>query len=563
MYAQKQTLQSLPQTVPEPGLVQNSAGGFVYEISDLSRLRRFLVLGCEGGTLYASEQKLGLENAAALKRLIQAGRGPECVEEIRKFSTEGRAPKQGPMLFALAVCAASGDHATREAVYQVLSKVCRIPTHLFMFLEFSKQLKLGWGRAHRTAIGKWYNSKKAQNLAYAITKYKNREGWTHLDVIRLSHVKADDESHNVLYQYLSKGYGKMMAHPTVAALGEAKPVVGTDMDEEGGADVAAAVDPLVDLQAAVSLLTAVEEAKTCKSAARMSQLIADFNLAREHVPTELLNSVEVWAALLKHMPMTALIRNLAKMTAIGLLTPLGDGTATVVAKLLDAEAVRASRLHPLAVLIAMRTYQSGHGDKGSLVWQPIDEVVAALDRCFYLAFSNVESTGKRHLLALDVSGSMSGGQISGCNITPREASGAMAMVLAEKERATFMAFGHTFVPLPISKGMRLDSVIRAISGLPFGRTDCSLPMLWALEQKAPVDVFVVFTDSETYAGDIKPAAALKQYREAMGIDSKLVVVGMTATGFSIADPSDPGMLDVVGFDASSPEVIRQFVLGNI
>ena len=295
----------------------------------------------------------------------------------------------------------------------------------------------------------------------------------------------------------------------------------------------------------------------------MSQLIADFNLAREHVPTELLNSLEVWAALLERMPMTALIRNLAKMTAIGLLTPLGDSTATVIAKLLDAKAVRASRLHPLAVLEAMRTYRCGHGFKGSREWHPIDEVVSALDRCFYLAFSNVESTGKRYLLGLDVSGSMAGGQISGCNITPREASAAMAMVLAEKERAAFMAFGHKFEPLPITKGMRLDSVIDAISGLPFGATDCSLPMLWALERKAPVDVFVVFTDNETYAGVIKPAAALKQYRESTGIDSKLVVVGMTATGFSIADPSDPGMLDVVGFDASSPEVIRQFVLGNI
>lgn len=36
---------------------------------------------------------------------------------------------------------------------------------------------------------------------------------------------------------------------------------------------------------------------------------------------------------------------------------------------------------------------------------------------------------------------------------------------------------------------------------------------------------------------------------------KLVVVGMVSNGFSIADPDDAGMLDVVGFDAAAPQVI--------
>jgi 60 kDa SS-A/Ro ribonucleoprotein len=35
-------------------------------------------------------------------------------------------------------------------------------------------------------------------------------------------------------------------------------------------------------------------------------------------------------------------------------------------------------------------------------------------------------------------------------------------------------------------------------------------------------------------------------------------VGMTSTGFSIADPNDAGMLDVVGFDAATPAVIGDF-----
>ena len=33
---------------------------------------------------------------------------------------------------------------------------------------------------------------------------------------------------------------------------------------------------------------------------------------------------------------------------------------------------------------------------------------------------------------------------------------------------------------------------------------------------------------------------------------------MTATDFTIADPTDPGMLDVVGFDSALPTLLTDF-----
>ena len=33
---------------------------------------------------------------------------------------------------------------------------------------------------------------------------------------------------------------------------------------------------------------------------------------------------------------------------------------------------------------------------------------------------------------------------------------------------------------------------------------------------------------------------------------------MSSNGFSIADPADPGMLDVVGFDTATPQLISDF-----
>ena len=56
------------------------------------------------------------------------------------------------------------------------------------------------------------------------------------------------------------------------------------------------------------------------------------------------------------------------------------------------------------------------------------EVVDALDAAFYTAFGNVEPAGKRLLLALDVSGSMTGGHVAGVpGLTPaRRVGGARA-----------------------------------------------------------------------------------------------------------------------------------------
>ena len=61
----------------------------------------------------------------------------------------------------------------------------------------------------------------------------------------------------------------------------------------------------------------------------------------------------------------------------------------------------------------------------------------------------------------------------------------------------------------------------------------------------------------------KKIEAIKFYREQTGVAAKLIVIGMSATQFSIADPEDSGMLDMVGFDASGPNIIREFLLGHV
>src|SRR5262245_44079533 len=135
-YLTKHRTRRVAQWVRLPGSTQvpNSAGGFVWAVDDWTRLRRFLVLGSEGGSYYANEWKLTRENATTVERCL-AEDGERTVAEIVRISEAGRAPKNDPALFALAMAAGADDERTRKAALEALTRVARTGTHLFRFAD--------------------------------------------------------------------------------------------------------------------------------------------------------------------------------------------------------------------------------------------------------------------------------------------------------------------------------------------------------------------------------------------------------------------------------------------
>jgi len=192
--------------------VPNSAGGYAWGIDEWVRLDRFLVLGTEGGTYYISEKKLTVENAQATLTCIKQD-GERVVERIVEISESGRAPKNDPALFALAMCAGLGNAPTRKAAFAALPRVARIGTHLFHFLEYAKAFR-GWGRGMREAVGAWYNGMEVERLTYQVTKYRQRDGWTHRDVLRLAHPKSADQKRNFIYHWITQGNEMVGYQPT-------------------------------------------------------------------------------------------------------------------------------------------------------------------------------------------------------------------------------------------------------------------------------------------------------------------------------------------------------------
>ena len=161
---------------------------------------------------------------------------------------------------------------------------------------------------------------------------------------------------------------------------------------------------------------------------------------------------------------------------------------------------------------------------------------------------------------LDISGSMSSsGTVSGIpSLTAREVTAAMAMAYGRTEpNVEYFGFSHNLIPLKISPKKRLDDVLKVISGLPFGSTNCAAPFEYATANKLKTDNVIIMTDNETN-GYFSPASALRNYRSEVNANAKLVVCATMAVDFSIADPKDANSLDVSGFDTSVPTLITDF-----
>lgn len=523
-YTQHFSTKVTPQSHPIPGktMVKNNAGGFGFEISKWEMLERFLILGTEGNTYYQNEKDMTVDNATNVISCIKED-GKRAVERIVDVSDKGRAPKNDPAIFSLALCCTFGDQTTKNLAYASINKVCRIGTHLFHFAQNIQDLR-GWSRGLRSGVSNYFLSHR--DIAYDMIKYRQRDGWTHRDVIRLCHVSTKNKAINNLMKW---------------AIG--KPHDG-DIHE---------------------IIESFEKMQSAKSAKEVISILNKAFLPWETIPTEFLKDRNVWETLLPNLPMTALTRNLGKMTSIGMFASnLNPETKIAVTKLTNPEAVKKSRIHPLTALNAVKVYGSGHGVKGSLSWNPCGNINVALQEMFYASFGNVESTGLNWLLALDVSGSMTSGTIAGSQLVPHEAVAAMAMVTARTEQNyDILGFTSGIARLGITAQDTLATAMQKTHSSNFSGTDASIPVQAAIHNKIPVDVFAIYTDNESWSGHIHTTQALNKYRKEMNRpNTKLVAVGMTATNFSVVDPSDPKQMNVVGFDTGAIEAMRYFAANN-
>jgi 60 kDa SS-A/Ro ribonucleoprotein len=423
------------------------------ESNHWSRLRRFLTLGSEAGTYYVPERPLTVENAPSSLECLKTD-GPRVVRTVVQISSAAWAPRNNPALFTLALAASPNfaDAETMGAALGALPEVARTGADLCSFAAFVGNLR-GWGRGLRSAVADWYLRKPAAELAYLMLTHQHRNGWSHRDLLRLSHPKAATAAHHALFQWAVDGQLGHLA---------SREILSGDLRQ----------------------VHAFELAKKSAREDEIVNLIEENRLTHEMIPSEWENSARVWEALLPSMPYAELLRQLGKLTAVGLLQPQSPATALVVARLIDRKRIANSRIHPIALVDAQLAYRQEP--------RAVSSVIDALDEAFHLAIENVEPIGKRISLAVEACSSPT-------------MPDALAMIWRRDGNST-----------------------------------------------AALDALVIIADV------MPPSEVLERHRRTIGIAAKLVVIAMDTTE-PIADPCDELQLNVVGFDATVPEVVAEFI----
>jgi 60 kDa SS-A/Ro ribonucleoprotein len=537
-----------PQTRPLPGRtdqVRNNAGGYVWPKDAWTRLRDWMILGTTGGTYYLGEQQYTQINADFL--LAALAEDAERVVSLAREVTEGRpplAPRPRQAIFSVAAALAGTDPAGRQAARSAFADVVRTTDHFAMAFGYGKQVggkktdrgtAPVTGRCLRSTYASWFAGQHADRLARRCLKGLQRktpagEAFALRDALRIAHPSSVRPQVRTLFGWLA-----------------------------GNVDDAAARETVREIDLYLT-------AKAVGHGAQAVSIIREGRTPWEYLPSEQLRSPEVWSALAGTIGCGALIRNLARMTRCGALTPFSETVKVVQQRLTDPAELAAARIHPADAWLALKVYASGCSQPNPkspvLTWTPVPGVTDALEECAELSFGHVHPSGKRLLIAVDSSGSMARGSVHlGISVLGQayQVASALATILMRLEPDAHVIDVDTSVHASrITRRSRISEAwSHPASG---GGTNLALPFAWAMsELRMPVDGIIVITDAETWAGASHASQALAAYRQRVNPNVRVIVVAMTASGYQLLEPGDSGVLNVAGLDASLPQLVTGYL----
>ncbi|MFM2064330.1 MAG: hypothetical protein RLZZ507_4001 [Cyanobacteriota bacterium] len=513
-----------PQNQPIPGreaeMIKGRSGGYMFDAGIWKMLRRCLLIGTAQSTYYAGKQELTEEFAKVVTQAVAENPG-KVAEEIL-YASDGRAINNSAPILALVLLSMGETPEAKKAFGEIFPQVVRTGSHFYEWLNYTKSLR-GFGKVIREAGKTWLSREDVKSLAYQLLKYQQRQGFTHRDALRLFHVKPPTENHRQLFEWVVKGW------------------------EELPAEIPS--DALAQIWWYEWLKRNPSETHTAISQGRLTHEMA--------APVGNMDK-QAWNLLFQEMPIGAMLRNLGSLTQLEVLrADEGANLQRVEAVLNNQEHLRKGRIHPIDVLKALKTYQSGGSlGRSQKTWKPVSRIVDILEKAVELSFEVVEPTGKVFMHAVDISGSMSS-WVADMGLSCCEIATTMALVTAKAEKNyEIRGFSTKFKDLEITAKDSFSSAVRKTSNQNFGGTDASVAYDWMIENKFKADVVCFWTDSESWAGNKHPSQALKEYRKKVNPDVKAVYVTLTPYRISLVDPQDPLSWDFAGFDPSIPRIIQ-------
>lgn len=529
-FTQKKAGTPQPQPIPgrEAEMIQGRSGGFMFDAGIWKMLRRCLLIGTAQSTYYAGKQELTEDFVAVCSSAI-AEDASRVAQEI-VYASDGRAINNSAPIFALVLLSMGQAPEAKKAFQEIFTSVVRTGSHFYEWLNYTKSLR-GFGKVIREVGTNWLSREDVKGLAYQLLKYQQRNGFSHRDALRLFHVKPPTEEHRQLFEWVVKGWEELPAEIPSQALAQ---------------------------------IWWYEWLK--RNPQETHQAIARGRLTHEMAAPVGKMDKQAWQLLFEEMPIGAMLRNLGSLTELGVLRM--DELANldrVEAVLNSKEYLRKGRIHPIDVLKALKTYQSGGRlGRSQKTWNPVSRIVDILEKAVELSFDVVEPTGKVFVHAVDVSGSMSGCVVDSVGLSCCEIATTMALVTAKAEKNYMIrGFAHDFRDLGITSKDSFSSAIRKASNQNFGGTDASVAYEWMIKNKFKADVICFWTDSESWAGYRHPSQALLEYRKKVNKDIKAIYITLAPYRITLVDPKDPLSWDMGGFDPGAPRVIQMLATGEL
>ncbi|RZF40442.1 hypothetical protein LSTR_LSTR013904 [Laodelphax striatellus] len=574
------------------------------------RLKRFLHYGSELPIYSASRGllKFNEKSCPSINTLITAGKEKEVGLQIIKAHSDGYAVRREALLHAMALCALNKTSASlREMTYNAVRMVCAKPEDLFLFVNYLHDLnnnKIHSGNGLRRAISDWYLKKDVMEFAEIISKKRGYYRWTHVDLMRIAHIKSDDVARQVVIQYAFTGNIKELKEK-YKNVKEAQPVL---QYLKVAADVRTSQDPVM-----------------------VARAIQSNSLSMGHLPhhnKDILHSDEVWCALLLGMPLEEMLDRLQFVSRHQLLSGGRRGSARNLTRrycdaISHAKALAESPVHPARLLIELSTYNLIAKEKISLATKlkhtaavrkppPINEQIAEeLAKVMDSAFKLLVPTGQRYVVAVDTRSKMWAKRCwKNRYVSCADAAALLALSVARCERDVTVGFyAGPHSPFTVVNVVTADTTLTALvasmkkhqqdeaaasepatasstttGGGSSGRagagvedaldmkllaacladsvkTPIAAQMLdWAEQNKRSVDVFVALGDNQLSTTDL--ATKLNRYRSVMRLqNAKLVHVHLNGPAKNEAKSKGNGLLAVHGFDKNVPRVIEAFARG--
>ncbi|BAZ52391.1 TROVE domain-containing protein [Nostoc sp. NIES-4103] len=535
-----------PQSQPIPGreaeMIQGRSGGWMFDAGIWKMLRRCLLVGTAKSTYYAGKQELTEDFVTVVRQAV--AENPSLVAQEILYASDGRAINNSAPILALVLLSMGEAPQAKQAFGEIFGQVVRTGSHFYEWLNYTKSLR-GFGKVVREAGKTWLSREDVKALAYQLLKYQQRQGFSHRDALRLFHVKPPTENHRQLFEWVVKGWEDLPAEIPSEALAQ---------------------------------IWWYEWLK--RNPCETHEAILQGRLTHEMAAPVGKMDKQAWQLLFQEMPIGAMLRNLGSLTELGVLrtdettaVPTTEGTSAtdclanlsrVEAVLNNKEHLRKGRIHPIDVLKALKTYESGGRlGRSQKTWKPVSRIVDILEKAVELSFDVVQPTGKVFMHAVDVSGSM-GSLVADMGLSCCEIATTMALVTAKAEKNYMIrGFASEFRELGITAKDSFSSAVGKARNQNFGGTDASVAYDWMIKNQFKADVICFWTDSESWAGYQHPSQALAKYRKKVNPNVKAVYVTLTPYRITLVDPQDPLSWDLAGFDPGTPRIIQMLATGEL